>query len=798
MRFLPGLLWSLIPALPVLILQAGVLLCPVDKAEIIAGRSPSKRIYDRQGVLLRELANAQGERCNLVRLEDVSPRLITAVLTAEDASFRHHRGINWVSALRALLDNTLQGRTVSGASTITMQLARILYRQPRTFAGKIRQAFDALRLEQFLGKDFILEEYLNRVPSAPGCTGLEAAAFRYLGHSSSALRPAEAALLAGMIQSPGLYDPAAEPLKTMLRRNWVLDRMKKRGLLSADEYRRALAEPLPQRVRETPIRAGHFTDYTAARMSAGDLVSTLDWELQEAAENLAAEHARRFRENGLTNAAIVVLDNRNAAVRVMVGSKDWQTDEQGYVNGAVSPRQPGSTLKPFAYALAFDRGWSPASLLADIETEYLSNDRTLYIPRNYSRSFRGPVLAKEALASSLNIPAIRLVRELGLEDFLDCLKDLGFSSLDRDAAYYGLGLVLGNGEVSLLEIAAAYSCLARGGLYLPPVTGEPLEQAGFMRESSAGTALIQENPAGAYAAENGRRVFSVEAAWLLTSILQDEVMRIQAFGSFSPLIFGFPIAVKTGTSSDWRDSWTAGYTRDYTVAVWSGDFEAQPMNQVSGSSGAGILFANMVRLLREYEGTLRALEEPEGIQRVVVCAESGGMPHSFCPRRLTVSLRSGGDIPLCGVHSLVRTVSGRTPQAGLGNALPGGRAIPGEQILLAYNLPPEYDAWLKESGKLVLKGNGKEDTAGNEITISRPREGDIYIIEPGYDAALQSIEFAAESAARPETIHWYLNGKETASVVWPYRVNWTLRKGLYSLSARSDSLESRTVHFEVR
>ncbi|MDR2095300.1 MAG: penicillin-binding protein 1C [Treponema sp.] len=784
-RFLPGLLWALIPGLPFIILQAAVLLCPVDKAEIMKSRSPSERIYDRHGVLLRELANPQGERCNFIGLEDVSPRLIAAVLTAEDASFRRHRGINWVSALRALLDNTVHGRTVSGASTITMQLARILYRQPRTPAGKIRQAFDALRLEQFLGKDFILEEYLNRVPSAPGCIGIEAAAFRYLGRSSETLVPAEAALLAGMIQSPGLYDSVREPLKTTLRRNWVLERMKRRGLLTGDEYRSALAEPLPRGIREAPLRAGHFTDYAAARMSAGDIVSTLDWELQEAAENLTAEHARRFRENGLTNAAIVVLDNRNAAIRVMVGSKDWQSDEQGYVNGAVSPRQPGSTLKPFAYALAFDRGWSPASLLADIETEYLSNDRTLYIPRNYSRNFRGPVLAKEALASSLNIPAIRLVRELGLEDFLACLKGLGFSSLDRDASYYGLGLVLGNGEVSLLELAAAYACLARGGVYLPPLIQEPPDYSGqvfqtkIMGESPSGTDSIREGPGGNYAAEDGRRVFSGEAAWLLTSILQDETMRVQTFGSFSPLIFGFPVAVKTGTSGDWRDSWTAGYTRDYTVAVWSGDFEAQPMNQVSGSSGAGVLFANMVRLLQAHEGTLRPPEEPAGIRRVVVCAESGGIPHSFCPRRITVSLRAGGDLPPCGVHSL-------------------RGAVQGGPMLLAYNLPPEYDAWLRENGKWIPKENNREDTANGGITISRPREGDIYIIEPGYDTALQSIEFAAESARRPETIRWYLNGEEAASTAWPYRVNWTLRKGVYSLSAHAGSLESRTIHFEVR
>jgi penicillin-binding protein 1C len=476
--------------------------------------------------------------------------------------------------------------------------------------------------------------------------------------------------------------------------------------------------------------------------------------MQEAAQNLATVHAERFRPDGLTNSAIVVLDNNSAEILVMVGSKDWSTDEKGYVNGAVALRQPGSTLKPFAYALAFDNGWNTASLMADIETEYISNDRTLYIPRNYSRNFRGPVTAKEALASSLNIPAIRLVRDLGLNNFLDCLHKLGFDSLDKDANHYGLGLVLGNGEVCLLQLAAAYSALARGGLYLPPV-------AQIVNRDKK---LV-----------NTLRIFSEQSAWQITSILSDETLRVQSFGAMTPLLFGFPVVMKTGTSGDWRDSWTCGFTGEYTVAVWSGDFESVSMNQVSGSSGAGILFASMIRLISDNGNRSTALNEPAGMRSLVICAESGGFPHDFCPRKLTVSLPESAEIETCTVHSLA-----------------------GDPPRLAYNLPAEYDRWLRENGRYIPESVHQETTNQRDIRISRPREGDIYITEPGYNPAYQTLEFAATSDSRPSKIYWYLNGEAVGEAPWPYGFNWKLSKGTYRLIARWGNLESEAVHFEVR
>jgi penicillin-binding protein 1C len=653
-----------------------------------------------------------------------------------------------------------------------MQLARLLWNQPRTFAGKARQAFDALRLERVFTKDKILELYLNRVPAAPGCQGIEAASVRITGHSASQVNANEAALLAGLIQAPSLYDPFVDNEAARNRRDWTLQRMRKKRLLSKRVYEASLSESVPTARADAPVLAGHFTDYVMSLALRGDIRTSLDLELQESAQNLAAVHAERFRPDGLTNSAIVVLDNRTAEILVMVGSKDWSADEKGYVNGAVALRQPGSTLKPFAYALAFDKGWNSASLLADIETEYISNDRTLYIPRNYSRSFRGPVTAKEALASSLNIPAIRLVRDLGLGDFLDCLKNSGFLSLNQNADYYGLGLVLGNGEVSLLELAAAYSAFSRGGVYLPP---SALPVANI--ESRAGKKHNRAHTEGsANAHAEGKRIFSEQTAWQITSILSDESLRVQTFGAGTPLLFGFPAAVKTGTSGDWRDSWTAGFTAEYTVAVWSGDFESISMNQVSGSSGAGILFASMLRLLSDSaQSPLTLNTEPAGMRSLVICAESGGFPHDFCPRKITVSLPESAETELCAVHSL----SGNPPR-------------------LAYNLPPEYDRWLRENSRYAPERARIETAEHRDIRIYRPREGDIYIIEPGYNPVFQTVEFAATSDSRVQSVRWYLNGAPVGEAPWPYGFNWQLAKGSYTLTARSGAHESEAVRFEVR
>jgi penicillin-binding protein 1C len=750
-----------------LVLRVWILLTPVDAQGLRAAFMPSTRVFDRNGTLLREAVNAEGERAQHVDLRGVDPVLVDAILASEDSLFRSHGGIDWIAAFRAMVTNGASGRTVSGASTITMQLARLIWAQPRTVPGKLRQAMDALRLEARLTKDEILEQYLNLAPFGPGCQGVEAASQRFLGKSSAHLGVSEAALLAGMIQAPSLYDPERHPDEARLRRNWVLRRMRETGRISPREYAAAVVEPLPAVHGVDVIKAGHFTDYVLSLTpQRSDITTTLDWHLQESVQALVTEHVRRYAPLGITNAAAVILDNASGGILAMVGSKGYLVGDTGFVNGALALRQPGSTLKPFAYALAFEKGWSPASMLADIETEYVSNDRTLYLPRNYSRTFRGPVLAKEALASSLNIPAIRLVQQVGINDFLQKLRDLGFSSLDRTADYYGLGLVLGNGEVSLLQLAGAYAALARGGDYIEP-SPFPGQRTGL-------------------------RVFTTEAAWLTTSILGDESMRIQAFGAHTPLLVGYPMAIKTGTSGNWRDSWTAGYTTEFTIAVWSGDFEASPMNQVSGSTGAGPLFNSIARLMGVRLGHVPTLPEaPPGIERILVCAESGDAPGPACPRRMIVAVKAGSVRKPCTMHSLVR-IDART-------GAPAVVSTPAAFVStrVAYDLPAEFAVWLKDSGKYSLP---PRVVAGRptDLSITSPRPGDIYIVEPGYDRSRQSIELAALSRRKVPSVDWYVDGTLVAAAEWPYTASWVLARGTHVAVARAGDAKSLPVRFEVR
>ena len=774
MRTPPLTPWGL-SILPAFILGMGMGLTvlvgfdPVSTDTLAQGLDPSTWIVDRNGTPLREVVNNEGLRCRPVGLERMAVTLRQSVLASEDEHYYDHGGVDWWAVLRALGTNTAKGRTISGASTISMQLARLLFHQARSPGGKLQQAYDALRLEASFSKTTLLEAYLNRVSFGPAIEGAEAASQWYFKKPATELDWPEAALLAGMVQAPTNLDPFANPAGALERRNWVLGRLNSLGEFDLSFLQQAEKSPLPTGPGGQPLQAGHFTDYVLSlHPAAGKVETTLDTSLQAPIAAMVADHVRRFRSAGVTNAAVVVLDNHTGGILALVGSKDWSPGESGFVNGALANRQPGSTLKPLLYTLAFDRGWSPASVLADIETEYVNNDRTLYVPRNYSRTFRGPVLVKEALATSLNIPAIRLVRQLGVEAFLKTLRDVGFSGLDQGADHYGLGLILGNGEVNLLQLAGAYSTLARGGAFVPPSPFAPTPPE--------------------------TRVFSEVSSFLTTSILSDETMRIQAFGVDNPLMVGFPMAIKTGTSSDWKDSWTVGYTADYTVAVWSGDFEAVPMNQVSGSTGAGPLFQAVARFVQASWGGNSALPEaPAGVKKIFVCAESGDSPNEFCPRKMMVTVAEGPPRPLCTVHYL-SAVDSRTGEQATDDTPEVFTAR-----RLAYRLPAEYATWLEESGKFSPPpGPSRTSPSKGALTIDRPRPGDIYIVEPGYPRETQTLELAARSRQRVGWVDWWVDGESLGAAPWPYSRSWPLEPGEHRVQVRSGDLKSPEVKFEVR
>ena len=554
---------------------------------------------DRHGRTLRELRDGQEQFSRTAAEGEIPTVLMQATLAAEDQRFWSHNGVDWRATLRAAWQLVRNGRIVSGGSSITQQLVKLAAPRPRTFRTKLIEAAQALRLEREWDKPRILAAYLNRLDYGNLRAGSDAAARHYFDKAPADLSAAEAAFLAGLPQAPSRLNPRARFAGAKRRQEWILGRMHALSWLTSEDYTRALAEPLQLAPPRREFAAPHFVDLLLEREPPDTsrpqrVTTTLDLELNHFVEQTLRSQLARLREQQVGNGAAVVLDNRTGAVLALVGSEDYFAPAAGQVNGAWAPRSAGSTLKPFTYALAFERGATPASIVADVPCEF-STATGVFAPVNYDRHCHGPVRHRLALANSLNIPAVRVLDELGGAAVLHArLRACGLTTLTQPAEHYGLGLTLGNAEVRLLELANAYACLARLGEWRP---WRLLEGAGDYKSPT--------------------RVISREAAWLVADVLADNRARALAFGLETPLRFDFPVACKTGTSTDYRDNWAVGYTPEFTVAVWAGNFDGSPMRGVSGVTGAGPVLHTIFQNLRTRFGTTW-FEPPTGwVQREV-------------------------------------------------------------------------------------------------------------------------------------------------------------------------------------
>ncbi|MDD5209422.1 MAG: penicillin-binding protein 1C [Elusimicrobiales bacterium] len=586
---------------------------------------PSIEITDRYGAPLRAYAaGASKALCVPVKLDQVSPWLVLATVAAEDKRFFLHPGVDFRSVARAVLQNSKEGRTVSGASTITQQLARALEPHSRTFPGKLYEMFSALRLEVKHSKEEILEGYFNGVSYGPLLTGAEAASEDYFGLPAKDLSLAQAALLAGLPKSPVNYDPRRNPKAAFARQRLVLRRLLDLGLADEESYRLALAEKVSVREKEKHFEAPQFCDHVLKRSGAGKIKTTLDLRAQQAAAGaLRNRLAALGSSHHITNGAALVIDNATGGILAWAGSNDFfDSVNAGQVDGVTALRQPGSALKPFLYALAFSKGARPSDLIEDAPLYSAGG----HAPLNYDKTYHGPVRLREALACSYNIPAVRTVVKTGLAAFLAKLKDFGFESLDKPAEHYGEGLALGNGEVTMLELVNAYAALARGGVWLP---------ARFEMESPAAPA---------------RRAIGRSEAYLITNILSDNSARAPAFGVNSVFNLPFDFAAKTGTTKDYRDNWAVGYTPEWTAGVWVGNFDGTPMRKVSGITGAGPALKELALELEKLYGST-PFRRPPGIKTVKVCPASGLPPSSFCPASMD-EVFSAGNLPSgqCAEH----------------------------------------------------------------------------------------------------------------------------------------------------
>ncbi|MBN2244772.1 MAG: penicillin-binding protein 1C, partial [Candidatus Aminicenantes bacterium] len=618
---------------------------PLPEKQLTSSNSLSLIITDRNGIILREVLSDKGGYCQWLDLSEISPALIKATLAAEDRYFFLHPGINPISIIRAMSQNIRHLKVISGASTITQQLIRNIYPRNRNILSKLFEAWMALRLEKSFAKEEILAQYLNRINYGNQAFGIQAAAQLYFDKPASDLSLAESAFLAGLPRSPTHLNPYRNMQKAIERQQEILQQMYQMGYTQEQDLLNSLDRPLKIVSERQKFRAPHFCDFLLKQLPLPEssristIQTTLDYRLQEKIESLVEHHINSLKNKSITNAAVIVLDNRNREILSMVGSRDFfDYDHSGQVNGALALRQPGSTLKPFTYALALERGKTAASLLDDAEIQFLTPNGN-YHPENYDRRYHGQVRLREALACSYNVPAVAIVKEIGPDALFQTLKQMDFTSLDRTPSYYGIGLTLGNGEVNLLELVRAYSTLAKFGNY----ARETLILS-YMEHGKENWIPYKRN-------ESVKPVFSPEIAYIISDILSDNNARIPAFGYNSPLNLPFPCSVKTGTSKDFRDNWTIGYTSKYTVGIWVGNFDGKAMQKVSGISGCGPLFRDIMLLL-ENKKPSPPFKQPDTVICTKVCPVSGYLAGDKCPGSIDEIFIAGtSPTAVCPFHS---------------------------------------------------------------------------------------------------------------------------------------------------
>jgi penicillin-binding protein 1C len=733
---------------------------PIDPALLDLSEATSTVVVDRRGEPLYESLSGDGTRSVHLDAGNLPPILVAATLAAEDRRFWSHPGVDPMSIARALRQNLAEGQVVEGGSTITQQVAKLLINRcsPKRSRGvreKVREAVLALRLEHRFDKRQILALYLNLAAYGNQVVGAGTASRTYFGSDPFLLTPAQAAFLAGLPQRPSGYNPFRNRESAMARQRTVLRRMHRSGSLTPAQFEQAREERLRFTKPSSPFLAPHFVEMVLAAAGSArpaKIVTTLDSALQRDVAGIIHSHRAALERHGAANVAVVVLDNARGEWLAWEGSGNYADAEHGgAINGTVSPRQPGSALKPFTYALAFESGFTPSSVLADIPSHFPTAEQgVLYSPRNYDGRYRGPLLARKALAGSENVPAVALASELGVPTLMRFLDRAGFSTFDRNPSYYGLGLTLGNAEVRLDELVAAYSSFARGGDWLQPTW----------------------TPSIGHDRRGRRTLVSVRTAYWITDILSDDDAREYIFGRGGSLEFPFAVAVKTGTSQAYHDNWTVGYTRDVTVGVWVGNFDRQPLKSSTGVTGAAPIFhAVMLAATARRHGAgggfdrSAIIPQPEGLTERDVCALSGMPATAWCPSRQRERLPAT-DEPPCSWHHATD-----------------------EGLLVVW--PPKYRQWARENGLLaepraavvpVSLHTAKGGAPRQPLEIANPPSGATYFIDPTLRREFQSLSLRAV-ALQAGPIEWQVNGRAIGSASSESSLAWSLVPGTHRITA---------------
>ena len=717
----------------------------------------SVRYYDRNGKLLRWTPAADGSWQTNVTLSQVPPEIIRSILKAEDRRFYWHGGTDIPAVLRGLYQNITGSRVVSGASTITMQLARLIYPHSGGMKGKIYETMMAHILEIKKSKKWILEQYINNIPFGYNTKGYAAAAEIYFGKALIELSPEEIAILCIIPRAPTKYNPFSNKDNIRSAASLLLQRLRKTNSNTDSALDNILSEMTHiTRVFDAPHFINHLQNVINEEIAPDEfrkiksITTTLDIDLQHKIGNIVAASVDRYRNSRLSNAAVIVLNSDNEVV-TYIGSRDFFNDEiNGQIDGVQIKNQPGSTLKPFLYALAFESSFSPEMILPDIPLNIGGEEN--YAPHNYNLRTNGPVRMRVALASSLNIPAVYLINRIGVQNFSRHLSDLNFHSLSESNQYPGLGLALGNAPVRLAELAAAFSVFSHGGILCKPHYIQKVTNANGVQDGIGLSYNKKSSP-------DEKRIYSEETSFLIYDILCDDKARSLGFGNAN--FFGSRrIAAKTGTSNQFGNIWALATCPEYTIAVWGGNFNG---NTIHGVPGAALPLAIVKQIVETLGITPSEIQMPNSLAQRPICTLSGQRPGKYCHSIAMEYYQPDKEIPYepCTYH---KTAPNGTPY-------------------IAY--PAEYVTWAANNKK--LSPYQKYEIGKSAPQIISPTNGSIYYLDNAIAAGSHTVKFNVSYQHSGQVLYYSINGGEPVPLPFPYQTNIPIQRGTIHISVTDKS-----------
>lgn len=766
------------------------------------------KIYDRNEELLYDVFADQ--RRTPVSLDQIPEHLKNATVAIEDKNFYKHKGFDPTGIFRALW-NIIAHRRLQGGSTLTQQLVKNALLTPqRTLSRKFKEFILSIQIENKYSKDEILQMYLNESPYGGTAWGVQTAAETYFDKSVFELNLVESAILAGLPQRPSAYSPFGDNPEAYIGRTVaVLRRMREDGYISKDQEKEAKKqlEQIEFATEGVNFRAPHFVMYVKKQLEErygqsfveqGGLrvYTTLDLELQEKAQEAVSEEIKRVEYLHITNGAAIVIDPRTGEILAMVGSKNYHDpDYDGKVNVTLSLRQPGSAIKPVTYVAAFKKGYTPATLLMDTPTTFPVISQPDYKPVNYDGKFHGPLQVRYALGNSINVPAVKMLAKVGLKEVLATAYDMGLSTLQPSAENLkrlGLSVTLGGGEIRLLEMAAAYSAFANTGLKVQPVS--------ILKVTDKDGKVLDE-----YKPLSGKRVISLEQAFLISHILSDNNARLITFGGRSALVIaGRTVAVKTGTTNDKRDNWTVGWTPQVVVGVWVGNNDNTEMKQVaSGVSGASPIWRRIIQAALDGKPSL-GFAAPDGIITAEVDLVSGYRAHDDFPSRTEYFIKGTEPTGEDPVHTKLKLCREQDKLATVARVAQGDYEE--KEFFVFKDEDPistdgvnrwqqSIDEWL--STQADSRYHPPTEYCGDQEEMA------VIIQEPGNEQQIDQSEVKVKakviSANKITKVEFFIDGEKKDEVTSkPYEKVFTLDDGTYTIKVRAEDEKGNQAEAEVK